>query len=47
MSYAAQPETLLTPEYGCRGSQRVKMTKLISCVYRVKLFPKTGKTMIS
>ena len=24
MGYAARPETLLTPEYGCRGSQRVK-----------------------
>ena len=24
MGYAARPETLLTPEYECRGSQRVK-----------------------
>ena len=25
MGYAARPETLLTPEYECRGSQRVKV----------------------
>ena len=23
MGYVARPETLLTPEYGCRGNQRV------------------------
>ena len=27
MGYVARPETLLTPEYGCRGSQRVKYNK--------------------
>ena len=27
MGYVARPETLLTPEYGCRGSQRVKNTQ--------------------
>ena len=33
MGYVAQPETLLTPEYGCRGSQRARRVSLTSYIY--------------
>lgn len=29
MGYAVPPETLLTTEYGCRGSQRVNEVRIV------------------